>query len=539
MARQAIKYGTQSLVLILLMAGILFFVNILSANFFTRADLTETKEFTITESTKKILSQMDDIVNIRLYFSKDLPPYLVTLENQVHDLLDEYRAYSKGNIVVEFIDPSNDPELKEKLQRLGIPELQLRVIEKDQQQIRKAYLGISIQFGDKSEVIPVIRSVENLEYDLTSALFKVTDSKDRILGWIGPARPDSAPNGYEEIQKSIEQEYMIRRLEPSNLKTIPQNIELVVVDGNQSLPDKALYAIDQYIMGGGKVVFMVDKLKLSEQGLSVEPANEDAVKLVSHYGIDLANALSLDRSNAYAAFNSGFVRFSLPYPFWPKIKPDGFNKSIPAVGQLESLVFPWVSGLEYPDNLIDRTVVSLVTSSSTSWRAVEPYDLNPQQKFDVSQADLKKDTFVVQVNGKFKSYFDGKTIPVDDSETAKKQDPKMISPDTSIMVIANTRFVTNQFSRMFPENTLFFQNIVDSLTIGDQLIGIRSRGVTSRELDYGSTDEKKIESIKTTHRVFGTFGVPLLIIIFGLFRFSLRVQRKKNLNLPASNDSEG
>ncbi|MBN1354778.1 GldG family protein [bacterium] len=531
MAQQLIKRGSQSFLLILIVTGILFFANILSARFFFRADLTENKEYTITDSTKNILSGLDDIVNVRLYFSKELPPYIANLEKQVRDILDEFRAYSGNRLHVEFIDPADDPELKSKLQRMGIPELQLTVIEKDQRQVRKAYLGMSIQFGDKNEVIPMIRNLDNLEYDLASALLKVSSTKQQILGWVGPRETDESPGGYSEFQKILNEEYMVRNLDPAALSTIPNNIEALVVPGNQMFPDRTLYAIDQYLMQNGNVIFLSDAVELNRETFSATVSRQSVAPMLEHYGIRIEPEMVLDRSNAYAAFNSGFMRFRLPYPFWPKIREEYFNDDNPAVNQLESLVLPWVSPIE---NLTgdNRSFTPLMTTTEYSWTAVEPFDLNPQQRFDVEQSETGKHVVGAIVQGRFTSYFKDRPVPEKPQKSDRSEEeespekPIEESGDISFILISNTRFINNQFSQIFPENAIFMQNIIDSLTIGDKLIGIRSRQVTSRSLDYGTTDEKRKESIKSTHRFLGTFAVPILVIVFGLSRFWVRKNRK-------------
>ena len=86
------NYGTQVVVEIVVVIAVLAFVNLLSLRFFSRVDLTEGKIFTISDSTKKLLKGLDDVVNIKVYFSKKLPPYLTTLRREVRDILDEYRA---------------------------------------------------------------------------------------------------------------------------------------------------------------------------------------------------------------------------------------------------------------------------------------------------------------------------------------------------------------------------------------------------------------------------------------------------------------
>ncbi len=532
MAKQVIKYGSQSLMLVIIMLGILFFANILSSRFFVRADLTENKEYTITDSTKKILSNIDDIVNIHLYFSKNLPSYLSNLETQIKDILEEYQAYSKNHLSIRYFDPADDPDMKQKVQRLGIPELQLRVFEKDQAQVRRAYMGISIQYGDKSEVIPMVKSVDNLEYDLTSAILKVTDPEQRIIGWTAPHTRDEGASGFSQIQKMLDKEYMVRNLEPGKLDTVAKNIKALVIDGNQALNERAKYAIDQYIMNGGKTVFLVDGVKLAEGSLNASETTQDALSLLKHYGFDIPSKLVLDASKAQAAFNSGFMRFSLPYPFWPRIRAENFNKNNPTVSQLESMVMPWTSPLLILPGFKDRyNIETLFTTSERSWTVSAPFDLSPQQRFDVNPDDLEKHTLALDVKGKFSSYFDGKPVPPKTQQTGASTEEKAVleSPETEMIIISNTRFINNQFSQMFPENTIFIQNILDSLVIGDKLIGIRSRSVTARDLDFHTTDEQKIESIKKMHRFFGTFGIPILLVVFGLIRLTLKRKRKARL----------
>jgi len=98
-------------------------INAFSSNHFTRIDLTEDKRYTVSKSTKKLLTELDDIVNIKVYLSKDLPPYVVMLTGQVKDLLEEYKIYSEGNINIEYIDPSSDPMIQQKLRFMGIPQV--------------------------------------------------------------------------------------------------------------------------------------------------------------------------------------------------------------------------------------------------------------------------------------------------------------------------------------------------------------------------------------------------------------------------------
>jgi len=150
------------------------------------------------------------------------------------------------------------------------------------------------------------------------------------------------------------------------------------------------------------------------------------------------------------------------------------------------------------------------------------------------------------VQGKLTSYFQGKQIPPDPQKKDRPEDPSApeeLIPEgdnAEMVIVANTRFVNNQFLQMFPENQIFMQNMTDSLAIGGELIGIRSRTVTDRPLTYGLTEEDliqnendveaRIERKKTFHRVLGTIGVPVVLIAFGLTRMSMRNKRKSEMS---------
>ena len=106
MKLKKLRYGTNYILMTLLLAAILAVINVMSYRHFLRADLTDNRQYTISESTKKVLAGLDDVVNIKVYFSRKLPPYLTTLTDQIKDLLDEYRTYARGKLNIEFIDPA-------------------------------------------------------------------------------------------------------------------------------------------------------------------------------------------------------------------------------------------------------------------------------------------------------------------------------------------------------------------------------------------------------------------------------------------------
>ena len=169
--------GIYSVTVVLLVALILLVANFVASRVLARVDLTKDKEFTISKSTREILRDLDDVVTINVYFSKKLPPNLATLKRNIEDVLRGYQAYSHGKVRVAYIDPSDSPEDEQKMRFLGIPQVQLNVLEKDQLQVINGYMGIAILYADRHQAIPIVQDVATLEYDLTAGILQVVSHR--------------------------------------------------------------------------------------------------------------------------------------------------------------------------------------------------------------------------------------------------------------------------------------------------------------------------------------------------------------------------
>ena len=517
-----LKYSTNYIALTLIILGILAVLNFFFLRHFGRIDLTQDKRYTLTSSTKGVLRNLDDIVTIKLYFSKKLPSYLVNLKRDITDILDEYKAYSGGNLSVKFIDPTENPTLQQELRFMGIPQVQLNIIEKDQAQLTNVYLGMAIFYTDKKEVIPFISDTRNLEYDLTAAVVKVTRTEEKTIGIVTGKEHDLSED-YQTAKQLLGKQYKVEGVDLKEGEETLGKSDTLIIAGPRDLKDTQKYEIDQFLMRGGKIVFLIDTVDIKEglQASSFDPGIDD---LIGYYGIKVEQNLVLDRSNAPAAFRSGFMTFQLSYPFWVKVMSKGFSSDNPAVSNLESLVLPWTSTLKaLEEKPAGITTTELAKSTPFSWTRKGFYTLDPQQKFYSPGIKTESYPLVLAASGKFKSFYADKPIPTDEEKKKNEVKRNTIkeSPDTHIIVIGNSRFIANNFLTQFKDNQVFFLNVIDWLTLGEQLIGIRSRGATDRPL------QETTEHIKTLIKSIATFGVPLLLILFGLLRFYLRRRMKK------------
>jgi gliding-associated putative ABC transporter substrate-binding component GldG len=301
--------------------------------------------------------------------------------------------------------------------------------------------------------------------------------------------------------------------------SVLEDLDTLVVLAPEEISDTEKYALDQYLMRGGNGIFLVDMVKLQEgRQLAAEKVTTNINDMLAYYGVKLEPDLVLDRSSSMAAFSGGFFHFQVPYPFWPKVTKDGFDKSNPMVSKLETITLPWTSSVEIQDKVIEEKGLEktiLVHTSPHAWTQKGRFDLNPQQHFNFRSTEMQQIPLAVMVSGFFYSFYDNKEAPSKGEEKLTKS-----TEETHIVVVGNSRFIQDDFLGRFPENAAFFLNIVDWLTMGDALIGIRTREKTERPLPELS-DEKK-----AFIRYINIFGVSILVILFGLVKFILRRRKR-------------
>ncbi len=516
----------------IIMIVICIFLYVLSLNIYKRIDLTENKIYTISDSTKKILKNLKDIVNIDLYFSENLPPYLIPKVEQIKDIIDEYKSYGGNKLIITYHNPDNDKKLQQKLMFMGIPKVQVNVIEKEQAAIKNIYLGIAVSYQDKVEVIPFVENISNLEYDLTSAIVKVTMPKKKVVGILTKEDNLDFDKKYSNLKKVLKKEYEVKWIDFSKEDTkIPKNIDTLIVISPDSLSDYQKYQIDQFVMKSKNVIFLLNPVKLYENTLTAVSSHYGLEEILSMWGVKTPKRLLMDKYMERAPFSSGYVTYVIPYPYWVKAINDNFNKNNPIVGKLNSIVFPWCGYIEKNEKVKNVKFIELVKSSKYAKSISAPFDLMPDKVASVYENAGKQSQYIIaaEIRGKFKSFFINKKIPEPMSKKdSKKKDEnkdktekfiKESTKNTRIIIVANSYFVENNFTQQFPQNLVFLQNIVDSMTLGNDLISIRSRKVVDRPLKI-DTESKSVKIIK----FINIFGGTIILWIFGLILFLIKKQ---------------
>lgn len=496
---------------IALILVIVLLVNIIFTIAPWRFDLSEARIYSVSSVTKDTLKNLDDVITIKAYFTEDLPGYLISVRQQVKDILAEYKNYGHGRVRITFVNPNASPELEQEANSLGIPPLQFNVVNKDKYEVAQGYLGIAVVYGDKIQTIPVVQEVTNLEYDLTAAIKKVVSGEDQIVGIL--ERQDSLmpKESISLLEQVLTKQYKTRFIDLSTGDLIADDINTLIIPGpSGQFTERELYVVDQFIMSGGAVFVAMDGVSVGD-GLVTAVNESNFAGLLKKYGITINQDMIFDgQYNGQASFSQGFVQFFTPYGFWPQILPEGFKPESLLVNKLEALYLPWLSSMSAQS--ASGTEVLAVTSPYSK-AVTGQFDLSPQTVPQASGSGKGNYPAVVSIKGKLSSYFSGPVVKADDTAT-----PNFIKSidQAKLIVVSDSDLLSDSFMRRFSENMIFIQNVVDGLTLDESLAAIRSKDISSRP----------ISELDDTARVLVKYGnivgIPVIIIIYALIHFLVR-----------------
>jgi len=508
----------EAVVQVLLIVGIGVLSSLLAKQLVWRADLTEDNRYTLSKASEEIAEGIDDPVTVTAYFSSELPPNLELVKDEFRNFLDEFRAYSEGNLEYEFVNPNENDETEQQAQQQQIQPLLINVRERDQVSQKRAYLGAVFRYEDKKEVLPVVRPGSSLEYDIALTIKKLIATEKPKIGLLqghGEASRGSMPQAIQQLQ----QLYQVEEVSGIDTTEVPADIEvLAVVSPTQQLGTEELLAIDQYIMRGGKVIFAVNRVNANLQTGRGQPVNTGIENLLASYNIPVQSNLVRDLSSSEIQVQSrqGFFNVinNVRYPYIPVAPNFGEH---PVSGGLESVVFPFVSALD--TGAVDSTqqLTVLVSSSERSGTASGFYNLDPMQEWkeqDFTEANIP---LAAAVEGSFTSAF---------AQNDTLEVPLKSSANTAIVVIGDGDFVVNgsgQQQQQLPEDNIsFFVNAVDWLADDTGLIALRTKGITNRPLE-------QIEDGTKTFLKYLNVLLPIFLAgAYGLHRYRKAERRRQH-----------
>ena len=503
-----------------------------SGRLWFRMDLTHNKAYTISGVSRNLYREIPDQVRIT-YFVSDRLAAAHPIPGEISDLLREYAAYSRGKIRFISKDPAK-ADLGGAVEELGIVPQQIQVVEKNESTIATVYSGILIEYLDSQAVIPVVFSLDTLEYDLSSRIRALIRNTERELGIIAADAHKQWNSEYGYLNRELYLSgFKLRLINPGD--EIPDTLPaLFVLGGAEYLDDYDLYRIDRYICGGGRVLFAMDGIFVDTQaGLEARAMRDQGLlAMLANYGVIVLPALVLDRTALNLTFQTqnGYstVIRTVRYPQWMGLQQGAGNPGHPLTARFAGLDLFWASPLELsppPGTAADI----LFTSTDEAWLQTRSYITNPtmiSQFADEAAATKGKKILGAALTGVFPGAFEGRPAPV--REGAEPLPPPAPKKASRLIVVGDADFAGSlmQVNRGEERNLGFLIKAAEWLSSDDDIIAIRGREGDSR-LDR-ITDDKKRNAVMAFSRTINTIVIPAGIIIAGLFviwRRKLRTAR--------------
>lgn len=553
---------------------IILFLNIIGSYVYTRFDLTSEKRYSLSPATKNLLKGLDDILYVKVYLEGDLPAGFKRLRNSTQEMLDEFRAYNK-NIQYEFVDPSAIADKKQRnemykqLVGKGILPTNLQTKDKGVTKEQVIFPGAEVsyrthtiplqllmdQMGIESENV-INNSIQALEYNISNVIRKLDvrlKPKIAIIEGHGELKKyemydiTNALNEYYDVERVWINEKVNALTQRIVSDTAAPKIQnkykaIIIAKPDSAFSEKDKFIIDQYIMYGGKVLWMIDPVFASMDSLkgssqTVGITNElNLADQFFKYGFRLNTNLIMDINSLPIPIVTGKMGNQpktsfLPWNFFPILMPVDKH---PIVRNLNAIKTEFISSIDTIDNGIKKTV--LLTSSQYTRLVNTPViiDLDILKK-DPDQRLYNKpfQTVAVLLEGKFQSNFVNRMS----SEIVTSEDMgfKNESKPTSMIVVSDGDIIKSQFhySKGYPlplgydqytgqmfGNKEFILNCMNYLCDDSGLITVRSR-----ELKLRLLDKTKIEQSKVKWQTINIVFPILLIIIFALIISFLRKRR--------------
>ena len=529
----------------------LVLINLLVSHYFFRLDLTEEKRYSIKPQTKEILNTLEDEVYVEIFLSGDLNEGFTLFQKAIQETLEEFRIYSHNKIKYRVTDPG--VALSDKARQEFMADLAARGIQptnvidnKNGQRLEKIiFPGVVISYGGREKGVMLLKgnkaatpeeeinqSIEGIEYEVASAIHELTNDDRKRIGFVtGHGELDSVH--VASLKSTLREAYDVGRVrldQPSSL----QNVDVLVIakpTSAFSVLDK--FALDQYIMQGGKVMFLIDRLNASMDSASSEnyfalPYDLGLDDQLFKYGVRINPDLVLDRTCGLYPIITGQVGGKpqvqlMEWPFFPLLNRYAPH---PMTRNLDAVLTKFVSSVDTVKAAGIRKT-SLMTTSPYTRKFAAPVKVSVNElRKNVRPDDFSQGDVAVGylLEGKFTSLYKNRLLPDGVPEQGFKAD----GVATKLIVIGDGDLARNDinprtrqiqalgfdpFTNQTFANRDFLMNAVTYLAEDDGLIQARNKRVTIRPLD-----KTKVTAERTKWQVINLVVPILLLIAYGVFR---------------------
>ncbi|KIC95257.1 gliding motility-associated ABC transporter substrate-binding protein GldG [Flavihumibacter solisilvae] len=543
----------------LIILVILFLLNWIAAYVPYRADLTAERRYTLSTPTRKLLSGLDAPVTIDVLLNGEMPAGFRKLAASTNDLLTEFKAAGRSNLRFTFSKPGDGMadtarlSLYDSLAQLGLrpTNIKAQTKEGEGQEERLVFPGAVISYKGRTTAIDLLQGVSSeggleslnkaealLEYKFANAIRQLRQDTVPMVGYlVGNGEPVSY-QVYDLIENVLKKNYAFRILPIDSVAIIPPVFKaMVITKPVVTFSEDQKFKLDQYVMHGGRIIWMIDNLYAEMDSLQ-RTQNEfiafdrglDIDDMLFRYGVrvnqDLVQDLNADRIPSVVGSMGGKPQIELlPWPYFPRLS--NYNGQ-PMAKNLDDVV------AQFPNSIdtvaapgINKSILlatsqnsrTLATPAKVSWQSIETED-------DLKMFNKAHIPVAVLLEGRFTSLYNNRVTAEQRSLWQQAgQDISMQSPENKMIVIADGDIALNAvtqnegplpmgmnaYTKYQYANRDFIQNCVEYLVDETGILETRGKDFTLRLLDRKKLDEKK-----SYWQVVNIVLPIILILLFGL-----------------------
>ncbi|MCK9218546.1 MAG: gliding motility-associated ABC transporter substrate-binding protein GldG [Bacteroidales bacterium] len=552
--------------------AIIVLINFIASFIFTRVDLTAEKRYSLSPATKDVLKKLDDLVFFKIYLYGDLPPGFQRLSNETKEMLDEFRAYSR-NIQYEFVDPSENPNAKDRndayrlLVERGLQPTDLRVNKKGESSQLIIFPGAVVSYHGREVPVQLLMaqlqqdpnqvlntSIQSLEYNLARAIKSLTTAiKPRVA--IIEGQGELTQLQTIDLQNSLSEYYNVDRVTINHkINSLAVRIKtdsthdallnkyraIIIAKPTKPFDEKDKFLIDQFVMRGGKVLWLIDPVFASMDSLqkynsTIGITNDINLEdMLFNYGVRLnldlvqdMNALQIPVKTGQIGNQPQFDYFK--WYFFPVLLP---TIKHPIVNGLNAIKTEFISSLDTVSAPgVKKTYLLTTSAYSRTVNAPALIDLEIlKHQPDERMFNKGPQPVALLLEGVFPSAFLFRIPPELSGNSSLGIRSK--SKETKMIVITDGDLVKNdfsfkegyplpmgydQYSRQTFGNKDLVLNAINYLCDDSGLISVRSRELKLRMLDTA-----KIAKQRIFWQILNLTLPVLLVLGFGLVKYRIR-----------------
>ena len=491
-----------------------------------RGDFTAERLYTLSDGSKAVLGQLDEDITFKYYVSSsaaDMPMALKTYATQVGNLLEEYERAAGGRLAVETYDPKPDSDAEEWAQRYGIEPQTVNPFGSP------VYFGIVAVCGDREEALGVLspRTESTLEYDLTRLITRVAWPEKPVIG-VMTSLPDvmggamnpmmmqmgqRPPQGWAAFAE-LAKDYEVKSVATDAAEIDPSVKTLVVLHG-KDLSDKTLYAIDQFVLRGGKLIACVDPFSIKDVIASRQQQNpmmgqmgggdgpSTLGKLFDAWGVTFDTAKITCDLEAATKLNNGQGGVD-DNPAFLSLGKDNMDQGDLLVSRLTQVMFPFAGAFTFEKKDMDLVFTPVITTSKENSSATDRMAMQMGGGLKDMVPDGHERILAARLSGTFKTAYPKGPDGTNDVSKA------LVEGKGSVILFADSDFLADDFCvrmmktpfgsipQLINDNLSLFSNVIEQFAGREELIGVRSRGASDRP--FTVVDELEAQAMRKFQR---------------------------------------